>query len=300
VVSVASAPPLADDHGRGVGAASSAVVLWSGGNVLAKAVALAGPALAFHRLWLSSVVLGFVLWRRGGRIDARTLRLAAPGGIAFGLNISLFFTAVKMTSMAHASLIANLQPLLILVVAAPLFGERVRRSDLGLGAVALVGMSIVLLGGAAQETTSWSGNGLAFLALLAWTAYFVVSKQARTVLDTLEYQVALGLIGAGVVLPIVVFSGGLTTVGWWSAVGVVAMVAGPGTGHLLMNWAHGHCPIMIASMLTLGVPVLSVLFAWMLLGEAVLPVEVAGMAITLGALGVMITGQVRAARPVAA
>lgn len=293
MVAVAS-PPLADRQGEGVAAASTAVVLWSGGNILAKSVPMAGPALALHRLWLSSLILGGILWWRGGRIDARTLRLAAPGGVAFGLNISLFFTSVKMTSMAHASLISNLQPLLILLVAAPLFGERIRRSDLTLGAVALAGMAVVLLGGAGQSTTSWTGNGLAFLALLAWTAYFILSKQARTVLDTLEYQVALGISGAAVVLPIALLTGGLGDLGGWPLLGVLAMVAGPGSGHLLMNWAHQHCPIMLASLLTLAVPVLSVLFAWLLLGESVLPIEVAGMVITLGALGLLIQGQVAA------
>ena len=297
MVVIVASPPLVDRQGEGVAAASSAVVLWSGGNILAKSVPLAGPALALHRLWLSSLILGAILWWRGGRIDARTLRLAAPGGIAFGLNISLFFTSVKMTSMAHASLISNLQPLLILLVAAPLFGERVRRADLALGGVALAGMAVVLLGGAGQDTTSWAGNALAFGALLAWTVYFVVSKQARTSLDTLEYQVALGIVGAIVVLPIAVVTGGVTDLGGWSAAGVLAMIAGPGSGHLLMNWAHEHCPIMIASMLTLAVPVLSVLFAWLLLGEQVLPVEVLGMAVTLGALALMISGQVLARQP---
>ena len=297
MVTVASAPisSTATAPTEGVAAASGAVVLWSGGNILAKSVSLEGPVLALHRLWVSSLILGFVLWRRGGRLDSRTLRLAAPGGVAFGLNISLFFTAVKLTSMAHAALISNLQPLLILLVAAPLFGERVRRSDLAWGGVALVGMAIVLLGGAGQSTTSWAGNGLAFLALLAWTVYFIVSKQARTTLDTLEYQVALGIVGAIVVLPIAVLVGGVTDVGRWDALGVLAMVAGPGSGHLLMNWAHQHCPIMIASMLTLAVPVLSVLFAWILLGESVLGIEVFGMAVTLGALGLLLHGHVRAA-----
>lgn len=282
---------------RGVAAASTAVVLWSGGNVLAKVVALAGPFLAFHRLWLASVLLGLVLWLRGGRIDRRTLRLAAPGGIAFGLNISLFFTAVKMTSMAHASLIANLQPLLILLVAAPLFGEQVRRRDLSLGAVALAGMAVVLLGGADQAATSWAGNGLALLALIAWTAYFILSKQARTTLDTLEYQVALGMVGAVVVLPIALLDGGTWQPGWWELAGLLAMVAGPGSGHLLMNWAHQHCPILIASMLTLAVPVLSVLFAWVLLGESLVPWELAGMAVTIGALAALVAGQVAPATP---
>jgi drug/metabolite transporter (DMT)-like permease len=299
VATVAPAAVPAASTRRGVGAASSAVVLWSAGNVLAKAIPMAGPVLAWHRLWLSSALLGLVLWRRGGRLDARTLRLAAPGGVAFGLNISLFFTAVKMTSMAHASLIANLQPLLILLVAAPLFGERVARRDLALGAVALGGMAVVLLGGAGQSTTSWAGNGLAGLALVAWTAYFILSKQARSTLDTLEYQVALGVVGAAVVLPFALVSGSITDLGGWPLLGVLAMVAGPGSGHLLMNWAHQHCPILIASMLTLGMPVLSVLFAVVLLGESLLPVEVAGMAVTLGALGLLVAGQVGSTHSIA-
>jgi drug/metabolite transporter (DMT)-like permease len=290
---VAAAPNTAlETQSKGIAAASGAVVLWSAGNILAKVVALTGPALAFHRLWLSSLVLGIFLWRRGGHLDWRTLRLAAPGGVAFGLNMAFFFSAVKLTSMAHAALITNLQPLLILLVAAPLFGERVRRGDLALGGVGLVGMAVVLLAGAGQATTSWTGNLLAFFALIAWTAYFVLSKRARTTLGTLEYQVALGIVGAVVVLPLVLVTGGVTAVDGWAFLGVVAMVAGPGSGHLLMNWAHQHCPIMIASLLTLGMPVLSVVLAWVLLGEALLPLEWAGTAITLGALGLLVARQV--------
>jgi drug/metabolite transporter (DMT)-like permease len=177
-------------------------------------------------------------------------------------------------------------------VAAPLFGERVRRGDLALGGVGLVGMAVVLLAGAGQATTSWTGNLLAFFALIGWTAYFVLAKRARTTLGTLEYQVALGIVGALVVLPLVLVTGGFTAVDGWAFLGVVAMVAGPGSGHLLMNWAHQHCPIMIASLLTLGMPVLSVVLAWFLLGEALLPLEWAGTAITLGALGLLVARQV--------
>ena len=72
---------------------------------------------------------------------------------------------------------------------------------------------------------------------------------------------------------------------WW----VLAMVATPGTGHLLLNWAHARVPLTMVSLLTLFSPVVSVGVAAMVLdGESVNALQVIGMAVVLGALALLV------------
>jgi drug/metabolite transporter (DMT)-like permease len=88
-----------------------------------------------------------------------------------------------------------------------------------------------------------------------------------------------------ILLPVAVIFSGTLDPGpgkwWW----IPAMVAIPGTGHLLLNWAHSRVPLGLVSQLTLVSPVVSVALAAVVLdGETVNAVQIAGMALVLGAL----------------
>jgi drug/metabolite transporter (DMT)-like permease len=73
------------------------------------------------------------------------------------------------------------------------------------------------------------------------------------------------------------------TAGW-----VLVMVCVPGGGHLLVNWAHRHASITLASTLTLGIPVIAALGATVLLGEPLTGLQVGGMTLALVALGAIV------------
>ncbi|HMC51875.1 MAG TPA: DMT family transporter [Acidimicrobiales bacterium] len=267
-----------------LGAAVLAVAGWGIGPVLVKFVHLPGLAVAFYRLWLGAAIWVALLHLRGGRLRWDVIRRSAPGGIAFGLNVALFFTAVKLTTVTDASIISALQPALVLLVVGRMFGERVTRSDVVWSALAIGGVVLVVAaaGGAGGNV---GGDLLAVGALGAWTWYFVASKAARRDLGALDYQTALAVIAAVVVTPVALAAGAtpaphtLANVGW-----LVAIAVGPGGGHLLMNWAHAHVRLSITSLLTLAAPVISAAGAAVALGEPVAGVQIAGMAITIGAL----------------
>ena len=69
-----------------------------------------------------------------------------------------------------------------------------------------------------------------------------------------------------------------------------------GAGHFIMNWAHAYTPLMLASLLTLASPVVSVAAAAVILDEKVVAGTVIGMAIVIGALGVVIARTTAATR----
>src|SRR5439155_7367534 len=282
----------------GLTAATVAVVVWGLGPVIVKHIALPGMAVALHRLWIGELLTLAVLYLRGGRLTWAGLRVSLAGGVAFGLDIALFFVAVKRTSVADASIISALQPALLLLVVGRLSGERVRRLDVVWTIIAIGGVAIVVFGATDVAGGSLAGDALATGALAAWTWYFVASKQARQVLSVLEYQAALGLVAVVVVAPFALLSGQSIAIhdgGSW--LWLALLVLGPGGGHLVMNWAHAHVTLTLTSLLTLLIPVVATVGAALFLGEHVVFVQVMGMIVVLGALAVVVAGR---SRPVGA
>src|SRR4051812_32197871 len=172
----------------GVAAAFGAIVGWGIGPVFVKYIHMPGLALSFHRLWIGMFVGIAILLARGQRLSLAKLWIALPGGIAFGLDIAFFFVAVKHTTVADATVIGALQPVLVFVVVGRLFGERVTVGDLLWTAIAILGIAIVVLGPGDTAHRGLSGDLLAVGALLAWTWYFIASKRAREKLTAFEYQ----------------------------------------------------------------------------------------------------------------
>ena len=270
----------------GLTAAVIAVVSWGIGPVVVKDTDLPGLVTTFYRLNLGALLSVVILYATGRRLSWATLRGAVPGGVAFGADILLFFSAVKLTTVADATIIGALQPALVLFVAGRFFGERVGRLDVALTIVAIAGVGLVVFASGDVPGRQLSGDLLAVGALGAWTAYFVVVKQARQRFAALEYQAALAIVSAVVVTPVALASGQSLRVPdgrtWWLL--AMTVVLG-GAGHFLMNWAHAYTPIMLTSLLTLASPPVSVAAAAVVVDEPVLPAHVVGMAIVLVSLG---------------
>ncbi len=298
VVSTSPAPGTRPDPGasptstpegrRALGAAVAAVVLMSVGAPLVKAASIDGLSFAMWRVWLAAVAYVVVAGRRG-RLDRRAVAAAVPGGLLFGLDIVLFYSAVRLTSAANATVINALQPALVLVVVGPLFGERPRRSLVAWTTVATFGVVLVVLGGAGGGTGDVGGDLLALAAMFVFTAYFLASKRARVGLDALTYTAAMLAVAGVALVPLMVVTGPPAVPGWLDVVWIVAMIAVPGTGHLLTNHAHGWVPLSLISLLWLAGPVLTSLWAWWLLDEGLAVLQVVGAALTLAALAVVVS-----------
>jgi drug/metabolite transporter (DMT)-like permease len=276
----------------GTVAAATGVILWGCLVPLAKAADnVNGIVLGFHRLWIGAGAVLLVFYLTGGRLSRATLRTSFWGGVLFGLDIIFFFSALKLTTVANATVVGALQPALLLYVGARWFGERVNASLIGLTVVAIGGAVLVGIGSASSGSDDWSllGDICALLALASWTGYFIASKRARETLSSLEYLGAFLLVATLVVLPFALVAPGPFDPGaeGWLVVLVVAVLSG-GVGHFLMNWAHPHIPLYLASLLTLAVPVMSTTVAALFLDESVNLLQVAGMSVVLVAVGMVV------------
>lgn len=276
----------------GVLAAATGVVLWGCLVPLAKAADdVNGIVLGFHRLWIGSLAVLGVFYGTGGRLSKAGLRTSLWGGILFGLDIIFFFSALKLTTVANATIVGALQPALLLYVGARWFGEQVNGALIGLTVVAIGGAGLVAIGSASGSNDEWSllGDVCALLALASWTGYFIASKRARETLSSLEYLASFLVIASVMVLPIALMAPGPFdpgAEGWWIVI-VVAVLSG-GVGHFLMNFAHPHIPLYLASLLTLAVPVMSTTVALIFLDESINALQVLGMMVVLTAIGLVV------------
>jgi drug/metabolite transporter (DMT)-like permease len=275
----------------GLLAALTGVVLWGSLVILVKTGdETNGLVIGFHRIWVGALGVSTVALVAGRFPDRRAFRTSLLGGLLFAADIVLFFSAIKLTTVANATIIGALQPVILLYVGARQFGERVTRALIGLTVVAIGGAALVAAG-SAEATGEWSplGDALAVVTLLTWAGYFAASKQARASLDTLEYLTAVLVIAALAIAPIAVaFGGGLAVDGdTWVVVVVLALGSGA-VGHFLMNWSHGHIPLYMSSLLTLSLPAVSAVSAALILDEPLIAPQIAGIAVVVAALAVVV------------
>jgi drug/metabolite transporter (DMT)-like permease len=271
-------------------ALSVAMVAWGASGVAAKAVDMGGMALAAYRSSVGAVVLVSAVYLTGRRLTWTKIRLGIPGGIFLGFDLILFFSAVKLTTVANATVIGALQPALVILISAPLLGERVARGATKWAVVGLGGSALVIFGASGLPDWSASGDGIAVLALFAWTGYFVATRLIRNQVEALEYAAVTAVVASLVAWPAAALFG--QDLSWpdstsWMWILGLALVSGIG-GHLLMSISIPHLPLWASSTMTLSIPVISTVTAAIFLSESVAPAQVVGMAIVLLALGAAI------------
>lgn len=281
----------------GIVATTLAVTIWGAASVLVKGIdGIDGTGISFYRLLFGMLLLTGVFLARHGRITWRMLQLCLPGGIAFGLDIVLFFGALRETSVANATVIGALQPVLLLPISIRYFGEKTQRAIVVWSLVAVAGTAVVVLGATGVPEWSPYGDLLAVGALCTWTAYFVASKSAQTRLGAVEYFTGLTIVAFAVVAPFTLVVGADLSPAApsdWVAILAVTVFSGA-LGHVLLNWSFGHVPLQVMSVLTLLVPVVATAGAVLFLGETVDMVQWVGMAVVLGSLAEVVR---RTSRP---
>jgi drug/metabolite transporter (DMT)-like permease len=275
-------------------AAITAVAAWGIGPIFTKAMTVDTPAIVFYRMLIGAPMMIAMAYRTGGALTRDLMRKTALPGILFGLSFLSGFASVKMTSIANATLITTVQPILVLFVAPKLFGERIRARQLMYSAFSMAGVLLVVLAAASTSGAKLSGDLMALLNVVIWTVYFILSKKRRVAgVHSWSYLAAVFLWASFFILPFGVVAsndlGAMESLDW---VYVVAMAIGPGlVGHGLMTWAQSHVDVTLASLLGLMSPVISTVAAWFVFGESLTPWQIVGAAVVLSFLALLVGEQ---------
>lgn len=265
-----------------------AVLLYSTGPVLAQATSVSGPVFSFWRLWFGVLVLGAATLVHGavtGRWPAhRDWRWSLGAGAAFGVHQLLLFSAIKATTVADVTLVGTLSPVVTALIAWPFFRERPGVPFRLWSLVAMVGTAVVVVGATTSPQGDPFGMTLALLNVVAFAAFFLLSKGSRERLDVLPFLFGVMTVAAVLVSTYVLVmpeSVGTASTRDLVLCLIVALVPGA-VGHFVMTWPLGWIPANVPPVLRLGVPVFAALWAWWFLGEPVTLWHLTGGLITIG------------------
>ena len=268
-----------------------AVFAWGFGPLLVRGIDASAATIVFWRLWLATPVMVGAAYLSGGRVSLPLLKAVFVPGVLFGSSMIVGFTSFQTTSIANATLIGALQPALMLFIGPLLFGDRTGSRQVLLAVIALAGIGTVVLGAKQSSGASLHGDMLALINLGLWTAYFVRVKQVRNKGVHAGALIAgVFCVAAVVISPWVLLTShdlGAIHGSDWLLIGAMVVVSGL-VGHGLMTWAQRHLDITLASLLTLGSPVISAVGAWIVFGQHLSSVQIAGSLVVLAALGAIV------------
>jgi drug/metabolite transporter (DMT)-like permease len=262
----------------GLAAVVVGTVAWGCTGIFVKEIGLAALASAFYRFWMVVVLLGVLLVVQRRPVGFAVLSRCVLGGLFLAADIALFFTALKLTSVAVATVIGALQPALVLLVAGRLFGERVGRRVVVWTVVSIGGIVAVALGPGVPRGEHLTGDLLAVGSLGAFTGYWLVSKRVVGLsADSERYTFGVMLVAAVAMTPVVFLCRDRL---WpvrpadWCWLILLAVV--PGSGHLLFNFAHRFVDVSVSSVVSAGNPIVASVLALLVLGESLDAIQVAG------------------------
>lgn len=214
---------------------------------------------------------------------ARTVALATCN---FGLFFPLLFVAVYRLPGGVAAAVGGLQPLLVLLLTRVVAGERPRRRDLAVGVVAAVGVALVVIRPGADidplGVLAAVGANLSFSLGVVLTRRFPAPAPADRLAAT-GWQL---LAGAALLAPVALLVEGAPPAVDGRAVLGFAYLSLAGTALAYVLWFRGirRLPAVAPPLLGLAAPATGAVMGWVVLGQALSPLQLAGFALTLAAI----------------
>lgn len=238
-----------------------------------------GPAAGgFWRLALALPMLA-PFFLRAARLDGGPRRPASAlvlAGVFFAGDLAFWHYGIGMTSVANATVLANLTPIVVTIVGFLLFREKV-------GPIFLCGMALGLAGAWTMAEGRGSGAAgsnpplgdlLSACTALWYAAYFLCVRRARSGSGTVAVMFWSSLVGAlGLALVMLLLGEDLIPAGLsgWAACLGLAIVHVTGQGAIA--WALGRLPTATASVVVLVQPAVAALLGWLIFSEAMTPLQ---------------------------
>lgn len=260
-------------------------LLFSSGGVAIKLATLSGWQVSCLRSLVAAIVLLLVLPRVRAAWTWRALLVAVPYATTF----TLFALANKLTTAANAIFLQNTAPLYVLLLGPLLLRERIRRSDVGFMLALVLGLGAIFIAGGARSASAadprlgdilavCSGVSWALTVLgLRWLAVRSVDRTEHPLVAVVAGCLLASVVGAPFAMPF----DNLTPMNWLIVVylGIFQIAL----AYLLVTEGIKQVSALEASLLLLVEPVLSPIWAWLLLAEVPAPLALAGGAVVIAA-----------------
>ena len=247
------------------------------------------------RFVLAALLFWLIMVSSGRARDLRALGRRdiviglALGAVGYSAQAGGYFAALQRLDASLLSLLVYTFPAIVTVTAIALGRERASRRTAIALALALTGLAMVLAGSAAGALDPL-GSGLGLTAAVVYSVYILTSEGVAARMGPLALS-TLVCTGAAITLTLAGVAGGnldlgevsATGFGWLAGLAVVSTVGAVG----LFFAGLRHVGPTTASILATAEPLVTVLLAFLVFGEVLGTVQVAGGSLVLAAVLVL-------------
>ncbi|MFA4893013.1 DMT family transporter [Brevundimonas sp.] len=272
--------------------ASALMVLIASACVLAFAPILVrltetGPAAAgFWRFVFALPLLLLLTARPGAEGVGKPSKWMGLAALFFVLDLSFWHYGIVMTSVANATVLCNLTPVVVTLFGWVAFRDRPRRLFVAAIGLAMGGAFAMSAGADGNQGTNPPLGDLFSLSVALWYAgYFLAVKAARATAGAMRIMLWSTALGTPLLLAVAVVLGEdlwPATAAGWSACAAMGVMHVLGQGGVA--WSLGRLPASLTAVTILIQPVVASGLGWLIFHETMTPVQMVGGAVVLAAV----------------
>ena len=275
------------------------IALMMGANHVAARIAFnngvdVATAVVFRSVITALVIVGILALQRARvRFSPRHKRMLPLIGLLIGVQSLCLYSAVARLPVALALLAFNTYPIWTALWAWLLYRQAPERALLIAMPVILVGLALALdvfgaasgLGASGQWARIGAGVGFALAAAATFGLALVITQHEAADIDGRVRTATTMAMAAMVALSMVGAQGGFhlpqAAAGWW---GLAALTFLYGTAFTIMFTVLPQLGVVGNSAIMNVEPVFALVLAWLILGQVIAPVQVAGALVVVGAV----------------
>jgi len=241
---------------------------------------------SFYRMAITTIILSLLLFMTKDQHSPwkwKFLIFPILGGTASALDHSLWGTALNQTSVANATLLNNVSPLWVALIAWFFLKEKLGKSFwFGLVAV-MLGATMVLGSTFMAKPEFLLGDILALVSSIFYAMFFLATSKGREVLPTIQYLFVMTLTAA-VWLFLATKVLNYPLVGYPPKTNLtffLAAIISQFGAYFLISYSLGRLSASVVTPTMVAQPVLTALLAIPITGETLIPIQGLGGLTTL-------------------
>ena len=219
------------------------------------------------------VLVAFGEWRRHGPLPRRSLAVAALAGVVFTGDLMFWHNAIEAVGAGLATVLGNLQVIIVGFFAWLLLGERPSRATLLALPIVLAGVILIsgVVGSGAYGANPQLGVILGIATAICYSAYLLLIRlrrarpapAGRTGGRSRRSSSCCARSASARSAATLDLTPGPASLFWLAMLGITAQSA----GYLLISISLPRLPAIVTSIILLSQPVMSMALAMVLLGE---------------------------------
>ncbi len=247
----------------------------------------------FYRMLLTIIIMLPFTYKSLKGVRKRQVVLSLLAGLCLGADVLFWNLALMKTSVADCSLMVNLTVFIVSPISVFLFKEKLRKEFMLASVVAFIGVVMVIFSAATGDNgkSSIYGNILAMGASVAYSGYVLFVYKVRDELNN-NAVVLISSLGAMIFLLVAMLpvEGLIIPANSREWLIIIAYaVCGQILGQGLVSMCLGKLNATLVTVISLTSIGISAIYAYIIFGESLLPMEIIGMIITI--IGVFMAKQ---------